>query len=127
MEALANQQLLPEAELDALVQAAEITPPFTQHLPATSISSQQSLGKRSPEVPEAVHAHLQEMANAGTLHPTTLQQRQRNRGTIGSEYGVPPELSEARRFGYISPNLPAPAGLIWRHRGGKWILLPRGG
>ena len=128
-DALSSGDLLSEAALDELVNVSpeKQPPPFLQEPQPSAEPSQQSLGKCDAGVPPAVHSQLQEMADNGLLSPTTLQQRRRNRGTSGSEYGVPPDLAEALRFGFISPNLPPPAGLIWRHRGGQWILAPRGG
>ena len=125
-------ELLSEKELDQLVACKddELTPPFqaSMQVPSqSSIAASPSLGRRDRGVPEALHSQMEAMVAAGTLHPTTPEQRQRNRGTAGSEYGVPAGLGDALKYGYIGPNLPPPAGLTWRHSGGQWKLIPRGG
>ena len=43
------------------------------------------------------------------------------------EYVVPNALHAFLMSGYIHPNLPPPAGLIWRAHAGKWKLVPRRG
>jgi hypothetical protein len=91
----------------------------------------QVLGPRAHGVPEEVHKELEKMALAGFLPITTPEVRQRHgvgAGTAGSEYGIPPVFRDAFRHGYIGPNLPAPAGWVWRSlRGGKWKLVELGG
>jgi hypothetical protein len=84
------------------------------------------LGDRG-DVPLEVHDRMEELARRGGIPCSTPGQRRRHRGTSGSEYGVPPALREALRLGYLSPNLPAPIGLCWKVRGGKWALVPNGG
>ena len=85
------------------------------------------LGGRDPNVPELVHERMLLLVAKGTFPKTIPIQRQKNLGTQKSVYGVPPELAEARRFGYIGPNLPAPLGMRWVCRSSKWSLAPSGG
>ena len=120
--------LLPEADLDKLITATldDVEPPFNAEI-RFGDALPNSLGRKGDEVPLAVHQDMLDKVAAGIITPTTLEQRRRNKGTANSLYGVPPEFAEARRYGYVSPNLPAPKGLIWRARGGQWTLAPRGG
>ena len=78
-------------------------------------------------VPPEAHQAMEAMALREQIPKTSLAQRQRNRPTSGSSYGVPAELVKARDFGYIHPNLPPPAGFIWRSDAGSFRLMPRGG
>ncbi len=77
--------------------------------------------------PLALHARMVELHARGGIPFTTVAQRERNQGTAGSTYGAPPEFADAVRFGYLSPNLPAPSGFRWKARGGTWTLAPLGG
>ena len=96
--------------------------------PNRGATSSSSLGAAGKGVPPQVHAHMQDLANRGALPITTTQQRERQRFTSGSEYGVPHFYADARRWGYIGPNLPAPEGYIWRCGGHcQWVLCVRGG
>eukprot|EP00971_Amphidinium_carterae_P261894 5194785-Amphidinium_carterae.1 len=67
------------------------------------------------------------MAAQGQLPITSLVQRERNRQTTETDYSVPSALRSALRFGYVSPNLQPPEGMVWRVRSGKWHLGLRGG
>ena len=119
-----------EETLDALVSQSSdnYVPPFViPEATAPFAPRDDILGRRAPGTPAELHAEMVRMANEGSIPITSLQQRQRNRGTAGSSYGIPPGLTAALAHGYISPNLPPPAGLVWGHRGGAWVLLPRGG
>ena len=93
---------------------------------APSQAANVSLWKRGANVPLTLHERMSEMASQGLLPTTSLHQRERNRRT-GSDYRVPTQLQEALEHGYISPNLPPPAGLKWVHKAGEWTLVPRGG
>lgn len=86
------------------------------------------LGPPAKGVPEAVHAHMEHLA-ANKVIPVTLPaQRARNKCTAGTSYGVPAWLADARRYGYIHPNLPAPQGCVWRFTNGNtWTLCTKGG
>ena len=85
------------------------------------------LGDRG-DVPAAVHQRMEQLFQAGGVPKSTPQQRKRQRGTGGSQYVVPQgPLVEALEWGYISPNLPAPAGLRWVGQGNKWALCVHGG
>ena len=85
------------------------------------------LGPAEDGVPAGLHAEMEALARAGEIPKTILEQRVRNKGSAGSTYAVEKELAAARQWGYISPNLPPPAGKIWRVRIGQWRLVPRGG
>ena len=85
------------------------------------------LGEAAPGVLAAVHAEMQELVRTGVIQPSTLIMRTRQKHSKGCEYGVPPGLHSAWLHGYISPNLPPPQGLLWKFKGNKWFLAPRGG
>ena len=57
---------------------------------------------------------------------TISEHRKRQKLSRGSEHSVPPNLKNALKWGYISPNLLAPTGMQWRARGGRWSLFPQG-
>ena len=84
------------------------------------------LGKKAPDVPLAVHEACQSMADRGALPVTALAQRERARKST-SEIGVPQVYAQAKRFGYLGPNVPPPAGYQWKNKAGKWYLARRGG
>ena len=85
------------------------------------------LGARGTNVPLEVHQEMEALALAGKVPVTSLQQRERNKGTSKSTYGVPPAFTAALKHGYLSPNLPAPLGMRWRCHAGTWRLSPLGG
>ena len=85
------------------------------------------LGERCEGVPLEVHRRMIKLATDGCLPITSPAQRSRQRATASSGSGVPQPLLEALRYSYISPNLEAPRGLVWRCRGKAWVLCPRGG
>ena len=70
---------------------------------------------------------LEALAARGAIPISTARQRANNKLTAGSTYGVPRALSEALNYGYLSPNLEAPAGYRWTCRAQTWTLAPRGG
>ena len=130
LQSLRNNELLSEEALDKLASATldDMPAPFAPApLEAPSKIGRNILGNRSTDTPAEVHARMIEMASRGEIPITSLQQRVRNKRTSGSSYGVPEGLADAIRHGYISPNLAPPKGLVWRHRGGSWVLAPRGG
>ena len=84
------------------------------------------LGEPHPDVPEAVHKTMLEMARSGLLSVTTRKQRDRQKKN--GKYRVPPgNLDQALLYNYIGPNLPAPTGYVWRCKGTTWCLFMRGG
>ena len=86
------------------------------------------LGRKCPSVPDGVHERMCALAMDGAIPKTTLEQRQRSGKMVsGTEYGVPPYLSEALRRSYISPNLPPPEGWNWKCRALNWFVAPKGG
>ena len=90
--------------------------------------SEELLGDKDPRVPEDVHRRMLELAEAGAIARTSLQQRQRAAGTLGTTYAVPKWLTEARAVGYVSPNLQAPAGYRWVPKPNKsWVLEVKAG
>lgn len=90
--------------------------------------SENLLGSAEPGVPESVHRHMEELASVGAIPVSTTKQRSRNKKTPHTTYGVPPWLSDAIRYHYIHPNLPAPKGCVWRFSSGNsWILCVKGG
>ena len=128
LDALKAGELLPMTTLDAMVSSdlSDMAPPFA----FKEQGEQQGgniLGKKAPQVSQELHEEMTQRALKGEIPVTTPQQRQRNRGTAGSSYGVPAGLLPALQNGYISPNLAPPAGLRWKHRSGEWVLVPRGG
>eukprot|EP00971_Amphidinium_carterae_P248825 4939078-Amphidinium_carterae.1 len=125
-EALENGLLLEEKMLDKCVsiEHSRWCSPFT-------IQWQQQLGgklgKKAKDVPEHVHQQMEELVRANKIVATTPTQRLRNRRTHNTEYGVPQTLKEGLVWGYVSPNLPPPQGMIWRASAGSWKLCHRGG
>ena len=79
------------------------------------------------QAPVDVHAAAQAMWASGELAETTPAQRRRNPMCSGVSYGTPPRYTALLKYGYISPNLPAPSGYQWRSHAGVWSLQPRGG
>ena len=82
------------------------------------------LGKCAKGVPPDVHERMEEACLAGGIPVTTLKQRLRNR--CKRFRVISGLLAEAAMHGYISPNLPPPAGLKWVCRAGEWTVVPRG-
>ena len=72
------------------------------------------LGDALEGVPANIHDQMVLLASQGVIPITSAAQRSRQKGTGGSSYGVPRFLSDTATYGYISPNLPAPAGFVWR-------------
>ena len=101
--------------------------------PAKSAPARRVVGKSTdsaaaPGTPDTVAERMEAMMAEGSLPRTTQAQRARNRRTKGTEYGVPPALIEALQWGFISPNLPAPRGMVWVASGHKQFTLQyRGG
>ena len=109
------------------VQDQDVTRQLQQGAPVGRRRQHSLLGDPLPGTPEAVHAEMEQLAAQGLVPITTPVQRARQNFTPGSEYGVPAFFAEARRWGYISPNLPPPRGLYWRCRGSEWNLCIKGG
>ena len=126
-DALKSKSLLPEAKLLEMINSKDtgLESPFLPHMPPDNPSSV-ALGRPADDVPSAVHEQMLEMAQSGRIPCTTLAQRERNR-RHASNYRVPNELELCFQYGYISPNLPPPAGVKWVCRAGEWTLVPRGG
>ena len=76
-----------------------------------------SLGKKDDDVPEALHNKFQKMAEGGLIPVTTPTARARARKCTSS-FGVPVFFSQAKRYGYIGPNLPPPKGYKWETEDG---------
>ena len=94
-----------------------------EHMPTETLdatSADESVA--APATPPEIHEQCQAMMRRGDLPQTTAQQRRRNRPCIPGEYGTPPMLTQAWRWGYTSPNLPNPYGFKWKHRDGKWLI-----
>ena len=85
------------------------------------------LGKKARACPESVHQKMCEMAAAKKIPISTLETRQACKKSTTAEMGVPAGLKEARDWAYIHPNLPPPAGMVWRFRSKRWFLTVRGG
>ena len=101
---------------------------FSEQHKSEPAGQQSLLGLPLKGVPQNVHSHMEELARAGAIPLTTAEQRSRQKFTLGNSYGVPTFLADARRFGYISPNLEPPAGFIWKCTGGNtWSLHVKGG
>ena len=126
-EALESQSLLPEEDLVHIITSldAGLESPFRPSAPPSNPDNI-TLGRRATDVPAAFHEQMLQMARRGQIPSTTLAQRQRNR-RHASNYRVPVDLELAFQFGYISPNLPPPAGVRWVCKAGEWTLVPRGG
>ncbi|CAK9029029.1 Uncharacterized protein (Fragment) [Durusdinium trenchii] len=86
------------------------------------------LGPAAEGVPQPVHQQMEQFALQGLIPTTTPVQRSRNKFTGGTTYGVPSWLADARKYGYIHPNLPPPKGCVWRFSNGNtWTLCSKGG
>ena len=134
-EARQSGRLLSEDTLDELADAQaeqasvadgmEAIAPFqsgsTQNLP------HDALGGCGVGVPQEVHLEMLSLASQGSIPTTSPEARSRNKVCGQSSYEVPTTLRTALQFGYISPNVGAPEGLLWRARAGVWRLVPRGG
>lgn len=84
------------------------------------------LGGRSG-APLGVHLQMLELAKQHLFPITNPAQRARQRIHADSSYGIPELWTEAFRYAYIHPNLPAPHGWMWKSSGGSFRLCPRGG
>lgn len=128
--ALKEGTLLPEKDLDALAVAnadSMVVAPFCAPPPSKKPLKKKLLGSAG-KVPRDVHERMEELCRSGGVPASTLEQRERNKLTGGSTYGVPiGPLQDALHYGYISPNLAPPAGYIWKFREGNWQLVLRGG
>ena len=126
LDSLLGGHLLEEKYLDHCVTlpAEKWVSPWNLHFKADESAK---LGKKASDVPSEVHSRMLAMVRDGQLVATTPAQRDRNRRTLNTSYHVPVVLTDALAFGYISPNLPPPRGMIWRNNGGAWRLCPRGG
>ena len=133
LTSLKDGTLLSESELDKISAASEKSAVVAPLQPKPSgdspppTNAKTLLGKRDGCVPEDAHNRMLDLAARGAIPITTLSQRQRNRLTSGTEYGVPPELKEALTYGYLHPNLAPPQGFRWGYQGGKWMLRIHGG
>ena len=78
LQALKARELMTEEELDKLVEidSVELTPPFVQE---PAVVGDGSLGTPGRGVSQELHRQMQNMADAGQLTPTSLDQRERNR------------------------------------------------
>eukprot|EP00971_Amphidinium_carterae_P181572 3602469-Amphidinium_carterae.1 len=86
------------------------------------------LGAAAPGVPASIHEQMRALVARGALPNTTTAARTRNKFTSGTTYGVPPFYADARKFGYLHPNLPAPTGYHWRIKDGStWVLSHKRG
>ena len=82
----------------------------------------------APSTPPDMAGRFEIMMQEGILPRTTKEQRQRNRLTSGTTYGVPAGLTDALHAGYLHPNFPPPEGMEWRRTAHKQMsLVPRGG
>eukprot|EP00971_Amphidinium_carterae_P352645 6492685-Amphidinium_carterae.9 len=125
-EALENGLLLEESLLDKCVSLnhSRWCSPFTINWRQ---QCEGKLGKKAKDVPEHVHKQMEELVRQNKIVATTPAQRLRNRRTHNTDYGVPQTLKEGLVWGYISPNLAPPQGMIWRAVAGSWRLSHRGG
>ena len=73
------------------------------------------------------HKEMEDLAVFGVIPATTQEQRDRNKPCSKTKYRVPPGLHLALKGGYIGPNLPPPAGMVWRALPGCWALCRQGG
>ena len=128
--ALQDGTLFSEEELDrilAVTAESEIVAPFCENVGAKP-AGRKLLGAAGAGVSKDVHKEMEALAVSGGVPVTTLSQRQRNKLSSGTKYGVPVgPLQRALQFGYIHPNLPPPTGYVWKYYGGSWMLGIRGG
>ena len=122
-KAVAKAPVKPKSKAKSKAQAEAIAAGHVATVPPPSL-----LGIAVEGVPPHVHNQMQVLASQGAIPVTTPEQRARQRRTGGSHYGVPTFLADAARFGYISSNLPPPAGFVWRcHASKEWALYMKGG
>ena len=135
LQAIRAGTLMEEEELDKIAptsHAEETTAPYQA---ATSVQGSQVEGRERQgllgdrgDLSQELHDNMEQLARTGGLPITTLEQRRRNRLSNTSFYEVPVALLPALRGGYLHPNLPPPAGLVWRIKpGASWKLCARGG
>ncbi|CAE7235205.1 unnamed protein product [Symbiodinium sp. CCMP2456] len=127
-EALKQGTLLSEKELDSILamsEDSEIVAPFCE--PDKKSKKKKNLLGGAGSVPRHIHEDMESLASSGGVPITTLAQRQRNKLTSSTSYGVPSSLQTALTHGYIGPNLPPPRGYYWAYHGGSWMLKIRGG
>eukprot|EP00971_Amphidinium_carterae_P112925 2236395-Amphidinium_carterae.1 len=133
LEAKKEGRVLTEAELDNLVtlvgkkQAFEAPFKTVPSVTSRPLTLQAVLGMKASDVPEELHAAMSKAALEGRIPITTYAQRERNRQTTNTDYHVPEQLLGALRYGYVSPNLAAPTGMVWRCYAGTWRLGLQGG
>lgn len=119
----ADNTLPSMADLDATPPSAAAAAAAAARAPAPS-----SPGVDCPPTPPGIAEAARVLIESNALPRTTPEQRRRNRPKPKVEYKVPQHLYEALKWGYIAPNLPPPAGFVWRAcPGGAYRLQPRGG
>lgn len=111
-----------------------LEPPPLQDPPSSSASASagpptaDAATAPAPGTPRAVQLRMQELIDSGALASTTVEQRRRNKRTMGTTYGAPPHLQEAVEHSYCLPDLPPPPGMKWKRKAAnKFMLVPRGG
>ena len=128
LELLRSNALPSEAALDeaaAVSAGCVVDAPIVINDESPTEFKENPLGKKGQDTPDEVHAEMEEAWLAGQLPGSTLKQRQRYICT--DCVIIDGLLYRAALYGYISPNLPPPAGLKWSVRNGAWRLVPRGG
>ena len=85
------------------------------------------LGEPVAGIKKEQHERMTKLYMDGAIPQSTQAQRQRNKMTRGTDYGVPADLREALRLGYVHPDIGAPQGMRWRAHPNKYLLVPLGG
>eukprot|EP00971_Amphidinium_carterae_P090162 1784976-Amphidinium_carterae.1 len=120
LNALQTKSLLSTAELDELAEKDAVVSPFAALVPKQVKPNRGGiLGQANAGVSADLHRRMERMAQDGLLPRTSPSQRLRNAAGPSSTYTVPADLKEALAAGYISPNLQAPGGLVWRAKSGE--------
>ena len=105
-------------QLNHCQMAAQTSPPYC------ILQSKESISY----FPLEVHVRMEGLAAMNAIPVTSLEQRKRNHRVPNTDYGVPQWLAEALRYGYVGPNLRAPAGYVWKATtANEWQLHVKGG
>ena len=127
LKAASEDDLLAERDLDLYVLMDEVPQPFVFR-PQPPSQEPNLLGEPLEGIPLDLHSQLTELASQGSIPRTTPAMRAPK--STNQKHGVsstPLSLLEPFAMDIFSPNLPPPAGMLWRAHGGTWRLAPRGG
>ena len=125
-------RLLSQAELDDIANSMlgheDLLAPRVDddHLLGGSLEDDDLLGEKDSCVPSSIHEKALQLVREGTF-PRTKPAARKRASASTSEFCCPDDLWDYLKYGYIHPNVGAPSGYVWKHKGGKWTLGIRGG